>query len=377
MTGFRRFLLNFHLCVGLGICILVFLLGITGAALIFEYQIDRLANHSLAYTTPQGTVLSLDELEHRVADAYPGSRIATADLSSASPSPDLTYSFTVVKGRERLQVFVDQYTGRVLGARDPSRSLAQRIHQFHTNLLAGPALKTPVTCGSILMGLLAITGIYLWWPRKILRPNLRASGRRINFDLHNAIGFYVSIFVFIFAFTSIVIRWENELVPFANWVTHSHVAPEAKPTSAAVPPGTHPISLDRVRQISEQEMNGARPTLILIPALPKDVFRVWMRYPGDDSPAGRNWIVLDQFSGHVISTSLTAPVGLLYVQGWNRGIHTGDILGWPTKIIAFLSSLAIAFLAVSGPLIWILKKVRKNSSSAPRSSQRALEQQPA
>ena len=356
---------------------LVFLLGITGAALIFEYQIDRLANHTLAYTTPQSTVLSLDQLERKVADAYPGRRIVTADLSSASASPDLTYSFTVVKGRERLQVFVDQYTGRVLGARDPSRSLAQRIHQFHTNLLAGPALKTPVTCGSILMGLLAATGIYLWWPRKILRPNFKASGRRINFDLHNAIGFYVSIFVFIFAFTSVVIRWENELVPFANWVTHSRLSPEAKPISAAAPAGTHPLSLDRVRQIAEQQMNGARPTLILIPAQPKDVFRVWMKYPGDDSPAGRNWIVLDQFSGRVISTSLAAPIGLLYVQGWNRGIHTGDILGWPTKIVAFLASLAIAFLAVSGPLIWILKKTKKKSSSDQRAPEPELEQQPA
>lgn len=345
--------------------------------MIFEYQIDHLANRSLAYTTPQSTVLSLDELERRVAEAYPGRRIVTADLSSTSPSPDLTYSFTVVKGRERLQVFVDQYTGRVLGARDPSRSLAQHIHQFHTNLLGGPALKTPVTCASILMGLLAVTGIYLWWPRKILRPNLKASGRRINFDLHNTIGFYVSIFVFIFAFTSVIIRWENELVPFANWVTRSHVVAEAKPISAVVPAGTHAISLDRARQIAEQEMNGARSTMILIPGQPKDVFRVWVKYPGDDSPAGRNWVVLDQFSGNVISTSRTAPIGFLYVQGWNRGVHTGDILGWPSKIVAFIASLSVAFLAVTGPLIWILKKIKVRPKIGERISQHDLTQQPA
>lgn len=345
--------------------------------MIFEYQIDRLANRSLAYTTPQSTVLSLDELERSVAEAYPGRRVVTADLSSASPSPDLTYSFTVVKGRERLQVFIDQYTGRVLGARDPSRSLAQTIHQFHTNLLAGPALKTPVTCASILMALLAATGIYLWWPRRILRPNLKASGRRINFDLHNAIGFYVSIFVFIFAFTSVVIRWENELVPFADWVTRSHVAAEAKPTSATVPAGTHPISLDRVRRIAEQEMKGARPTMILIPSQPKDVFRVWVKYPGDDSPAGRSWVVMDQFTGNVISSSRTAPLGLLYVQGWNRGIHTGDILGWPSKLVAFLASLCVTFLAASGPLIWILKKSRRTPTIGERISRHSLKQQPA
>lgn len=376
MTGFRKFLLNFHLCVGLVACLLLFLLGITGAALIFEYQIDHLANRSLAYTAPQSTTLSLDELERRVAEAYPGRRIVTADLSSTSASPDLTYSFAVVKGRERLQVFVDQYTGRVLGARDPSRSLAQRIHQFHTNLLVGPALKTPVTCAAILMALLAATGIYLWWPRKVLRPNFKASGRRINFDLHNTIGFYVSIFVFIFAFTAVIIRWEQELVPFANWVTRSHAVAEPKPSSAAVPAGTHPVTLDRVQQIATQAMDNARPTMILIPTQPKDVFRVWVKYPGDDSPVGRNWVVLDQFSGNVISSSRTAPVGLLYAQGWNRGIHTGDILGWPTKVIAFFASLSVAFLAVSGPLIWILKKTKKNSRSGQPTLQRELEQQP-
>jgi uncharacterized iron-regulated membrane protein len=50
--------------------------------------------------------------------------------------------------------------------------------------------------------------------------------------------------------------------------------------------------------------------------------------------------------------SRTGPLGFRIVKLWNREIHTGDILGWPTRIIAAAASLTLPLLAVTGPLIW-------------------------
>jgi uncharacterized iron-regulated membrane protein len=41
---------------------------------------------------------------------------------------------------------------------------------------------------------LAITGLILWWPRKVFTVRWSGRGTRLNFDLHNALGIYMSIF---------------------------------------------------------------------------------------------------------------------------------------------------------------------------------------
>src|ERR1051326_489798 len=232
MTGLRKFLLNVHLWIGLGACLLLFVLGLTGAALTYENQIDHLLNRSLAYVTPQAQRLSLDELAANVRKQYPQGPIVSVDLSASSPSPDLAYNFGVIQGKQRLQVFVDQYTGRVLGARNPAKNLMVFVHQLHTNSLGGPAWSIVNTWGSVLLCLLAITGIVLWWPRKIFGADFSARGRRINFDLHNSIGFYASVFVFIFAFTAVVIHWENPALPIAGFLTRSHAEEDPQVSSA-------------------------------------------------------------------------------------------------------------------------------------------------
>ncbi|HKF56710.1 MAG TPA: PepSY-associated TM helix domain-containing protein [Blastocatellia bacterium] len=50
---------------------------------------------------------------------------------------------------------------------------------------------------------------------------------------------------------------------------------------------------------------------------------------------------------------------------WNREIHTGDILGWPTQILAFFVSLMLPMLSITGPLVWWTRR-RKKSDLASR-----------
>ena len=367
MTGLRKLILNVHLWIGMVACLLLFLLGTTGAILVFEYPLDHLLNRSMAYVTPQPQRLPLTDLAANVKKAYPDVRVVSAELSASSPSPDLAYTFGVMHGKKRLQVFVNQYTGQVLGIRDGSTTVMQRIHQLHTSLLSGPAFRIVTTWGSLLLCITAISGIYLWWPRKIFRPNMKANGRRINFDLHNSIGFYASIFVFIFAFTAVVIHWDDKLQPVADFVTHSRAdEPDPKMISGPHQPGEQAITLDRAYEIASATVPGARVTMISMPARPNDIVRTWMKFPDDGTPAGRTWLYIDQYSGQVLweRNAHTAPLGTKYVKEWNREIHTGDIFGWPSKIIAMFAALSVAFLSISGPLIWIWKKTGKKKSVA-------------
>jgi uncharacterized iron-regulated membrane protein len=71
---------------------------------------------------------------------------------------------------------------------------------LHENLLLGTTGRRVNGIGAILLTLLCLTGALLWWPgiahwRRSLSVNWRSSFARLNWDLHNALGFWCFLFV--------------------------------------------------------------------------------------------------------------------------------------------------------------------------------------
>jgi uncharacterized iron-regulated membrane protein len=53
----------------------------------------------------------------------------------------------------------------------------------------------------------------------------------------------------------------------------------------------------------------------------------------------------------VLSTR-DAPTGA-YLWNIRRSIHTGDIYGWPTRILMCLASLALVVQTITGAIMWL------------------------
>jgi uncharacterized iron-regulated membrane protein len=85
-----------------------------------------------------------------------------------------------------------------------------------------------------------------------------------------------------------------------------------------------------------------------------DAIRVVLKFPEDRTPAGRTVVLLDPYSDEILSfnNTRTASFSHNFTRMWNREIHTGDIFGWPTKILACILSLSLPLMAITGPLIW-------------------------
>ncbi len=229
MTKFQGTLEWIHLYTGLAAAPLLLLLGLTGSILSFEYPFDRLLNHKLNYVQPQAARVPLDELV-RVAEApYHGARVTRLTLSPYSAAPDLAYTALVAAAKKSgTTVYLDQYRGRILGEHT-GLTFTAAVHNLHTNLMTGEDRWGSTVLGvtAALLILLSLTGVILWWPRKILAVNWQASSRRITFDLHNALGFYSFLFLLLFGVTGVVIRWEPTLLPAANQALHiSDTEPE-------------------------------------------------------------------------------------------------------------------------------------------------------
>ena len=360
--SFRKLLLTLHLWAGLIAALFLIILGVTGSLMVFEDEIDHALNPKLTWVHPSGNRLSLTAMKAAMEKAYPGYTVFGFNIP---PREDVAWGASLNKATRGsgLGVAFNQYTGEILGTNADRNEFVGRLHQFHLRLLMGDTGRTIVGWAGPFLLFLSITGLVLWWPRKIVGVNWNSSGTKINFDLHQALGIWSSVFLLLFALTAIVIRWEEEASKFVNAVTNSPELPPF-PRPQRPQPGMTPLNPDQLLAIAERAAPGARATFIQLAGNP---VRIPMRYPEDRTPAGRTNIFIDPYTGRIVYhlDARSGPIGFRYVKLWNREIHTGDIFGWPSRIFAAFVSLLLPVMAVTGPLIWWNKHRKRTRSAVP------------
>jgi uncharacterized iron-regulated membrane protein len=246
---------------------------------------------------------------------------------------------------------IDPYTGAVLGLRDHEKSFARWVHLLHTRFVAGEIGEMMVGGFSVAMLGLAITGLVLWWPRKILAVGSASSWKRTNFNVHNVLGFYSSLVMLFITLSGVLIAFERTTDPLVRRLNPA-TADTPVPQSTPVADGIR-ISVDEAIAIAERALPGAFASNVGLPVGPKGVFRILKKFPEDRTPAGRSRVYVDQFSGQVllVENTRTAPLGTR-ILNLKRSAHTGDIFGAPTQALYFIVSLGIALQAITGALIW-------------------------
>src|ERR1700746_2270387 len=125
----RKLIFNLHLYLALLAAVFVIILGITGSIMAFEPEIDHLLHRKLAYVTPGTQTLSLAEIGAVVAKRFPGESI---DAYILSTSPNISYQVALETSGS---VYVNQYTGEILGVRPEQMEFLDYVHQLHLRLL--------------------------------------------------------------------------------------------------------------------------------------------------------------------------------------------------------------------------------------------------
>jgi len=346
-----------HLIGGLAGALLLLLLGVTGAFLVFEGEVDAWLNTKLKVVAPERLALPLAQITKRLEADHPGSKVVGFSLPQRD---DRALGVNLAGKGGAFSLSVNPYTGETLGNLATANKFCGQVHQFHTRLLLAQTGQWITGVGAIILIVLAISGMVLWWPFQVFRVRLSKSGRRVNWDLHAALGFYSSLFMLLFGITGAVIHWEEPARDGVNWLTGQNIM--EVPKAGAPTAGAVALDGDAVRASAVAAAPGAHVTIIA--GLGKSPVRVIMKYPEDGTPAGRTNLYMDAFTGKVlaIEDSRTAAWGTRVVKLWNREIHTGDLFGWPSRILASLMSLALPLLAITGPLIWWGKWRRKGAA---------------
>jgi uncharacterized iron-regulated membrane protein len=351
----RKLIFNLHLYGALLAGIFIVVIGTTGSVIAFETELDRLMNPRLFRVSPQARLLPAPELFLAAARAYPGQRIGNMRLPQ---SADDSAQFNV---RGPKQVFIDPYTGAILGERNPLTAL-NTIHQIHLRLLSGETGGNIVTAATGVLLFLVLSGVYLWWPLKRATVKRSGRGRRFSFDLHNTAGIYSAAFLLVLGVTGIAIHFDNRLEDYLH-----HRAGTQKigrnPTSAASA-SRKPIDAGQAIDAALHEIPGTRALMVVPPANAKASYLVALRFPEDLTPGGRSWVNVDQYSGKplIAQNSRTVAAGTRTII-WNRAIHTGDAGGLLTKTLMSLSSLMLVVQAITGYWMW-WKKLRAKTTAA-------------
>ncbi|WP_316809109.1 PepSY-associated TM helix domain-containing protein [Pedobacter agri] len=361
-----------HLWLGLASGIVVFVLGITGCVLVFEVEIKDLTNSWFNAKPASSTqaILKPSILYQAVQSALPGREIESVWYHGENK----TAHFRIHEMDS--VIYVNPYTAEVV-AIVKEHDFFQFFKDGHYYMWLPQKIGHQVTgWGTLIFFLLTISGLILWWPKKwnkrsreqSFKIKWSARFKRLNYDLHNVLGFYSLIVALIFAFTALMMSfaWFNNGV---FWLAGGQKTERVKALSdtTKIIPTNVLLQVDRAWTKGVYEIAEHHPFEIILhyPETPSDAL-----YVCTDMYRG-TWrdVYLDQYTLKELPASakrLRDENLAAWIRRSNYGIHVGAIGNLTTKIIFFLVSLICASLPITGFYIWWGKKKKsKNKKVQP------------
>jgi uncharacterized iron-regulated membrane protein len=342
----KRLILALHRYVGLTAAFFLISMSISGAIISFENELNRKFHPNLTNVTPAAQPLNWDVFRLRVEQQSPGWKLVRIYF------PDQPDRSTYVRLRSTTthkihHVYVNQYIGAVLVSTEEGSNWILKVHDLHVNFLSGKVGNQIVTWSTCGLLLLSMSGIVLWWPRKVFRFDPSAPPQRLNREVHFTVGFWSSLAMFVFAVTGLGLHYQTgKLLTLLNTAS-----------AARSMPG-HGTTIEGMLATAREALPGATVPRMLLPEKAGDPVFIYERFPEDKTPAGRSFTTLDPRTGAVLSvgSSRTAPLMQTALTQWTREVHTGTLLGMPTRIAASCFALLLSILAVTGPMIWLNRR---------------------
>lgn len=370
-----------HLWLGLVSGLIVFFVSVTGCILVFEEDIKLLTRPYMHAEAPVNTPLLPPSVLAEAAEK-PMAGLRAASIRYMGPGRAAEVYF-----RSDSVVYVHPYTAKVNAIAD-HEDFFHEITEGHTALwLPRKVGHMVVTYATLVFTILLITGMILWWPKKWNRHNIRnaftilwtGKFKRINYDLHNVLGFYTLPVALIIAYSGLFmgLGWVSKS---AYWVasggksTPTYYEPHSDTTLIAT--GTPLTMIDQVWEKSIKELSSPRSEVLII-GIPDSKEEAVYVYTNTEGPRYQVHY-FDQVSGallHGTGTDVTPyseANGGDQIRRLNYSLHVGSIWGFPSKIIYFLASFVAASLPVTGFYIWWGKKKKKKTSPQKKTREVAI-----
>lgn len=360
-----------HLWLGLASGIVVVIVGLTGCILVFESELEDMSlSHLHAENPDNGPMLPPSALWKTVRLAFPDKEIHSVWYHG----PNQTAHFSIDSDS---LIYVNPYNAKIVAMVD-HEDFFHFILEGHTGLwIEGKLGHAIVSYATLIFFILLITGIVLWWPKKWNKTERKkafsvkwnAKFKRVNYDLHNVLGFYSLTIAVIMAVTGLIMGFAWFSKGF-YWITSGGAAPApyvrsfSDTTRFATPAG-----LDRVDEawklgVGKIGVLNKEAIIVSFPEKASDPIELCT----DMHNGSWRYVYLDQHTLKELPSTQT-QIAELDVAQWlrrtNYALHVGAIGGITTKILYFIASLIATSLPITGFYVWWGKKKPKKKRRIP------------
>lgn len=400
----RQILTAIHRYVGLVMASFLVIAGLTGTMLAWYHELDRAMNRDLMEVNlPHDNAVRLDAvaLREKVQQRFPASRVHHVDLQNQAHHAlifHLAASVDAVSGKkvalENDEVFVNPYTGDILGARkwgDLSQgtvNLLPFLYRFHYSLALGDT-------GTLIFGIIALAwtvdcfvGVYLTFPltkknrssvaqrpegavrswlarwRPAWKVRLRSGKHKTNFDIHRACGLWLWAIFFVLAWSAVGfnLRQVHSPVMRSLFSFQHEVADMPKLVAPLnIPALDWQTALHRGRELMQVQARNQAFTILSERALTYDaikgVYRYRVRSSRDVSSNGSTSLYFDAQTGEKRAVFLpTGEAAGDTINTWLNALHMATVGGTPYRLLMTLVGLIVVALTVTGVAIWLKKR---------------------
>ena len=357
MKLFRKIIFWLHLISGVLGGIVIFIMCVTGALLSFEKDIAEFAERNMRFVAPAENAqkLGVREILGKVAEAKPNAKPASISIPN---KPNAVWQVSL--GRDG-QVFVNPYTGEITGEGATGwRGFFRMMTDWHRWIaLSGdnrPIGKAITGASNLMFLFLAISGIYIWFPRRLSWRHFKAAltlrwkvkGKARDFNWHTVLGFWTSLILIILTLTATVIsyQWASNLL---YTLTGNELPPAQQQQS---PPAEQtpqlPENLNLAWTKAESHSQTWKSISLRLPVT-KDsaVFTIdegiyWNIF-------GRSTLTIDAKTNEVAKWETYGEQNSArQLRSWFRFTHTGETGGFVGQFIGFLACLGGAVLVWTG-----------------------------
>lgn len=340
--------------LGLGTGLIVFIVSITGCLYVFEEEIRENTQQDELYVPIQEKpFVGLDSIIRTFNAIAPKEKITVIRVKEVEPNATVQIS-----SKKKMVYFFNPYDGSLV--KKGGADWLSVVLEIHTSLLLGETGKFIQRWAVVIFVIMLITGLVLWFPNQVrlikqsLKVKWKGSFKRVNYDLHNVLGFYTSGILIVISLSGLYFAFK-EVKTAASFFTGTKLT-DGKKQIAATPIHSEVTSVryDSLYKTVSLKYPGANFTSFSIRK--NGELRLRMIYPYKWA-RNQNTFYFKEATGQLLRFKLYQDYnGADFIEATNYDLHTGQLFGWFGKIVACIASLISASLPVTGVIIWLKRK---------------------